>query len=463
MQIPTGAGKTRIAAELCKDKRSIFVVPRLSLIEQTCRAFEAEGISAPGVIQGKHCRTDVWAPVQIASAQTLARRAIPHASLVIIDECHLQFDSIRKWISDESWGNVPFIGLTATPWARGMGSDWQTLLRPTSIVELIDSGYLSKFRVLAPPPPDLEGVRITAGDFNEKDLSAACNRMEIVGNVIETWLKQAEGRSTLCYGVDRAHAKHLQERFIESGIATEYVDCDTPLFEREEIFQRFQSSETKVICNVATLDTGIDLDVRCIVDARPTRSRIRFVQTIGRGLRTAEGKDHCLILDHAGNHRRLGLVTEIGCNFLDDGAARRGAEREPVGQAFDPKLCPECHCVQAPHARECPQCGHAFPAVTLVREREGDLVELGSKVSGLHKPSAPDERFWFGALCHMRNEAARRGKYYKQSWVAAQFKEKFGHWPPREWDTRPFEPTVEVRNWVRSRQIAYAKSRARYG
>ena len=44
--------------------------------------------------------------------------------------------------------------------------------------------------------------------------------------------------------------------------------------------------------------TGVDLDVRCIVDAKPTKSRILFVQTIGRGLRTARGKDKLLILDH---------------------------------------------------------------------------------------------------------------------------------------------------------------------
>jgi DNA repair protein RadD len=50
----------------------------------------------------------------------------------------------------------------------------------------------------------------------------------------------------------------------------------------------------------------------CIVDARPTKSEIRFVQTIGRGLRTAPGKDKLVILDHAGNHLRLGMVTDIG-------------------------------------------------------------------------------------------------------------------------------------------------------
>ena len=80
------------------------------------------------------------------------------------------------------------------------------------------------------------------------------------------------------------------------------------------------------------LSTGVDEDVRCIIDAKPTKSPILFVQTIGRGLRTADGKDHLLILDHAGNHLRLGMVTEVGADRLDDGNERRGSERAPVGQ-----------------------------------------------------------------------------------------------------------------------------------
>jgi hypothetical protein len=82
------------------------------------------------------------------------------------------------------------------------------------------------------------------------------------------------------------------------------------------------------------------------------------------------------------NHRRLGLVTEIFSDVLDDGEHARSAERQPAKEAFDAKLCPECSCVQPPRSRECPQCGHIFYAITLVREREGELVELGARATG---------------------------------------------------------------------------------
>jgi DNA repair protein RadD len=170
LQLPTGAGKTRIAAEiingaLAKERRAIFVVPRISLIEQTVAPFEREGIWNVGVIQGQHFRTNLNAPVQIASAQTLARREIPPADIVIVDECHLQFKSITEWIAEPEWQAVPFIGLSATPWAKGLGKSYDDLLMPVSIQELIGEGYLSSFRVFAPPAPDLTAVRTVAGDF----------------------------------------------------------------------------------------------------------------------------------------------------------------------------------------------------------------------------------------------------------------------------------------------------------
>ena len=93
LQMPTGAGKTLtsahiVAGALDKGKRVAFCVPRKTLIDQTIREFEREGISAIGVMQAAHLRTDSRQPVQICSAQTLARRKRPDVDLVIVDEAH---------------------------------------------------------------------------------------------------------------------------------------------------------------------------------------------------------------------------------------------------------------------------------------------------------------------------------------------------------------------------------------
>lgn len=160
LQLPCGAGKTRIAVEIFRrllgnSKRGIFVVPRLVLIEQTIRHFGLEGIADVGVIQGDHPRQNPGASVQIASAQTLIRREIPRADVVIVDECHLGFAGITKWIASPEGAGTIFIGLSATPWVRGMSDVWDDLIKPVSIQELIDGGYLSPFRVFVEQAPDL--------------------------------------------------------------------------------------------------------------------------------------------------------------------------------------------------------------------------------------------------------------------------------------------------------------------
>jgi DNA repair protein RadD len=459
LQLPTGAGKTRIAAEIIKlaaekGKAAIFVIPRKSLIEQTVAAFECEGIRDIGVIQARHHRTRPGAAVQIAMAQTLARREIPKAGLVVVDEAHLQYKSVTDWIAADNWAAVPFIGLTATPWAKGMGLTYDDLLQPVTISELIGEGFLSKFTIFAPPGPDVSGVTISKGEFSTKELSDTVNTRAIVGDVIATWLEKGRGYPTLVYGVDRAHARHLQERFIEARIVADYVDCDTELPEREEIFQRFREGKTNVICNVATLDTGIDLDVRCIVDARPTKSRIRFVQTIGRGLRTAEGKDSLIVLDHTGNTARLGLVTDQSCDSLDNGTPGAAYDKRAGAKAPEIKLCPECSCIVPPRAPACPECSHPFPAITDIREGSGELVEFHSGERGGQGATA-DKILWHAALAWIAAE-----KDYKPGWIGRQFLTKFGHYPIARY-AEPRRPTVEIRNWVRSRQIAFAKARRR--
>jgi DNA repair protein RadD len=296
VQAPTAFGKTVIAGEmadkiLSAGKRAIITVPALSLIDQTVDKFYALGIYDVGVIQADHHLTNYARRIQIASVQTLQRRQIPPADLVMIDEVHRWFDFYGKWLTSSSLSGVPVIGLSATPWTRGLGKYFDKLIIAATTEELIEAGYLSKFRVFAPASPDLSKVRIRAGDYADNDLSAVMDKSELVADVVDTWLARGKGRPTLCFAVDRTHAKHLQQRLIAAGVVAEYIDAYTSALEREAIAKRFKAGAVELVCNVGCLTTGIDWDVRCIILARPTKSEMLFVQMIGRGLRTADGKD----------------------------------------------------------------------------------------------------------------------------------------------------------------------------
>lgn len=181
VKIPTGGGKTRLASEFILQKRYLefgarvgFWMPRLDLVKQTIAAFRQAGIANVGVIQGLHRLTDPTAPVQICSEQTLTRRIIPQFDLIFIDECHLQFKKILAWIDDPKLQSTPVIGLSATPWSKGLGKHYHRLINPTSIKDLIEKKILCPFVVYAPPGPDLSHARTLAGDYHEGDLSEAC-------------------------------------------------------------------------------------------------------------------------------------------------------------------------------------------------------------------------------------------------------------------------------------------------
>lgn len=289
---PTGAGKTRLAAAivegaLAKGNRVLFVVPALSLIDQTVESFYVDGIRDVGVIQADHPLTDWSKRVQVASVQTLQRRGLPDATVGIVDEAHRWFEFYREWFGHGDWRDRVIIGLSATPWTKGLGKYYDDLLIAATTADLIEQGYLSPFRVFAPSHPDLSAVRTVAGDFHEGDLSEAMS--PLVADVVETWLRRGENRSTLCFAVDRAHAKHLQARFEAAGVSTGYVDAYTDAFERERIRQRFHSGDIRVVCNVGCLTTGIDWDVRCLILARPTRSEMLYCLDAETEILTSHG------------------------------------------------------------------------------------------------------------------------------------------------------------------------------
>jgi superfamily II DNA or RNA helicase len=164
------------------------VVPRKTLIDQTVREFECEGITAIGVMQAAHLRTDGRQPVQICSAQTLARRRRPEVDLVIVDEAHELHKSVLTWIAE--CPDVPFIGLSAIPWQRGLGKHYDDLLIPTTTRELIDAGYLSDFVAYAPSDPDLLGVSTKRGDYDQDELAGVMDTVEITADIVKTWLER---------------------------------------------------------------------------------------------------------------------------------------------------------------------------------------------------------------------------------------------------------------------------------
>jgi len=180
-----------------------------------------------------------------------------------------------------------------------------------------------------------------------------------------------------------------------------------------------------------------------------------FVQIIGRGLRLAEGKDDCLILDHSDTHLRLGFVTDIHHETLDDGRAR--ARRSESDRIRLPKECPQCAFLKPPRTRVCPACGFKAQAVTDIEVTDGELIEVTTRKKR-DRALTHDEKANFYA--QLRGYAQTRG--YSSGWAAHKFREKFDDWPNGYKDIPAMEPTPKVLSWIKSRQIAWAKSKQRH-
>jgi DNA repair protein RadD len=465
LQAPTGAGKTVIMSDLVsraqqKCKRVIITVPALSLIDQTVAALAQQGVFHTGVIQANNRLTDLSMPVQVASVQTLQRRwrdgQMPEADLVLVDEVHRTFDFFAKWMPDEKWLRVPFIGFSATPWTEGLGRLYENnLLVANTISNLIAQKILVPFRTFAPDSPDLTGVRMTRGDFNAADLDEIMRPKRLVANIVETWRGLARGRVTVCFCCSRAHAEQLTKEFTEAGIGAGYMDCETPLPERREVRRKMLRGEITVVCNVDIVGIGVDWpEVSCIIYARPTMADHRFVQNIGRGLRACEGKEDLLILDHSTTTQRLGFVDEI-YNYhtgLDETKIKVAAQKA----VLLPKECPSCHLLKPPRVAVCPHCGfNAIAHADPVPVQRGTLREMRPGDMGNDwKKALPDKQHCWGQLVWYG-----RSHGHKPGWAAVAVQKIFGTWPPRgEPDPATVvEPTRPLLLWILEEKESFKK------
>jgi hypothetical protein len=192
-----------------------------------------------------------------------------------------------------------------------------------------------------------------------------------------------------------------------------------------------------------------------VVLARPTKSEILYTQIVGRGLRTAAGKIDCLILDHSDTTLRLGFVSDIHHEKLDDGRYQKGtagaAERKPAL----PKECKACSYLKPAGVHKCPSCGFAPERQSHIEDRAGSLVQLNGKRKGKTVETPESKQRFYSMLIWIA-----RDRGYQAGYAANRYKAKFGVWP-RNLIEAAVPPDATVLNWLKAQQIAYRKGKAK--
>lgn len=381
---PTGGGKTVLASaimEMAREKgsRANFVVDRLSLIGQTSETFTRYGLEH-GVIQGDHPLYRPSAGIQVCSIQTVSKRGWPESRIDVFDEAHVLHKAHKARIEQ---GETVCLGLTATPFTKGLGKYFDAVVNVTTTRRLIEQGWLSPYRIFSCAEPDMAGVTVkSTGEWDETESSKKA--LEVVGDVVAEYLKHGEGRKFICSGVDTAHVAELARQFLAAGInvATYTYKDDTE--DREEVTREFRKADSTIrgLITVTAASRGFDVpDVSCVIMARPLRKSLaEHIQLFGRGLRISPltGKVDCLVLDHSGNAARFFQECEaffdMGASELDDGK-KKPEKKAKADKEKEPMKCPSCKALHAPMPF-CPSCGHEYPRRVTVQHVPGTLKEL---------------------------------------------------------------------------------------
>jgi DNA repair protein RadD len=459
---PTGSGKTIIATHLIeesvgKGKRSAFVIDRLSLLGQTSETFDRYEIDH-SIMQGNHWRFKPHLPVQICSIQTIAKREWPQANLIIVDEAHTISDTVRQRIMPR---DTITIGLTATPFTKGLGVLYDAVVNVTTTNRLIEQGFLSNYVIYSCVEPDMEGVTSVAGEFEEKETSK--RSLQVVGDVVKEYLEKGEDRKFICSAVDTAHVYELQRQFLAAGINCAAYTYKEKEEDRDDILKEYRKTDSVIrgLITVTAASKGFDCaDIGCVIMARPLRSSLaEHIQFFGRGLRIHESKKNCLILDHSGNSARFwnewNDFFENGVTELDDGKKKEKPKPKDAEAEKEMVKCPQCRAMHMPRP-SCPSCGHEYPRKKAIEHVPGTLKELVATGN----PGLMRKMLW-PQVCGYVRQLGNPDDTYNQRRAQAMYCELTGGGPAqaRYENTPPEVPSPELQKRIRANKLKYIKTK----
>lgn len=390
LAFPTGTGKSVIIAEFIKRALMQFPTTRVmmlthvgELVAQNAEKLKGVWQQAPlGIYSASLNERDVGRPITFGNMQSVynyikkqTENNLPHfgkIDLLIVDEAHLISEkdetTYRKIISALYAENpyIKVIGLTATPYRMKTGMLTENgifgeviydLTQPDMFVRLIKEGYLAP---LIPKRTSIEidvsNVSLVANEYNLKQLETVSDTDEITFNavreIVECGLSQNR-TSWIIFCTSVQHCEHVNAMLLSLGISSAVCHSKLSKKENDDVIHAFKQGKLTCLVNNNKLTTGFDNPkIDLIGMLRPTNSVGLWVQMLGRGTRPYPTKRDCLVLDFAGNTKRLGCINDPN---IPKGKRKKGGTGDaPV------KVCKECNCYNHAKARFCEVCGTEF-------------------------------------------------------------------------------------------------------
>ena len=336
LKAPTGAGKTILASEIVerfyKEKKILVLCHRLVLLEQLERALSKRhkvrklSLSESGPAFNEY---DILLSTNMRAKEVL-EEAIRLADLIIVDEAHRvspNGSGYKKILDDfENYGkpDAQFMGLTASPERRTGDQRDQLNLAFDAIIDCADIETLIKEGILVPPiyrphfvhDLDLKSIDISSGDFPVSKLAPAIVKSSMIDYALFIYEEERKNVSpkpiSAWFCPDVTVAEATLEKIEQAGIQVAIVTANTPIAERMRLLKQHEDGEIEAMVSVGVLAEGWD-NPHCniIVHLRPTLSKVVWGQTVGRGLRSAPGKEKCVVIDVSSNWSTFGPVEKL--------------------------------------------------------------------------------------------------------------------------------------------------------
>lgn len=391
---PTGAGKSLIIAglikkllELAPHFNVIVLQHRKELIEQNHDKFckIAPELFLKAGIYSASLKLKEIKQITFAAIQSIYNKDVPHVvNMLLIDECHLinpkDVGMYRELIAKLQAKNpcCGIFGFTATPFRlksgmifEGEESLFKDMCYDIGIKELIHNGYLSRLVTkFGQQQADMSNARIRGGEYMLEDIEdainpltqAACDEICTLGKDRKHWL-------VFCPSVKNSY--DVAAAFEAKGVRAVTVTGEMSMEERDAAFKDFSSGRARVLTNCEVATTGYDFpSIDLIALLRPTKSAGLYMQMVGRGLRTAPGKENCLVLDFGGNIERFGAIDCIKVRKL---------KGKHVLNIMPLKKCPQCGNGVQISVMTCPECGHVFERLAQDHEAEASALPILSE------------------------------------------------------------------------------------
>ena len=433
--MPTATGKSHVIASFVQKvlhaypgQRILMLTHVKELIEQNFDKLKKTWPNAPaGIYSAGLGRRDLYLPIiyaGIASAKSVAAE-LGHIDLVLVDECHLVSDkenTMYRILLDTLMRINPklkVIGFTATPYRMSSGSLIENGIFTDICVDMtgleafnwfITQGYLSKVIPKATNTEiDVSKVGTVGGDYNIKQLSIVTDQESITRAACLEMIELGANRNHwLIFALSIHHAESISRILEELGISSVVVHSKLSPQQRNENTERFTSGGVRALVNMGVFTTGFDYPlIDLITVLRATKSTSLWVQMIGRGLRvvyaagydllTKEGrleaiyngpKQDCLVLDFAGNTKRLGPINDP---VMPKRGKKMGGGTAPV------KVCPTCMCYNPISTKTCEFCGYEFP-VHIKIEKQASAIKLLADTKVAEVPEVND--FMVSHICY---------------------------------------------------------------